>query len=191
MLSQLDLFLSYNWGKDELGRDNGARVSKINEELKKRGYRTLLDQDWLTGSMSWGMGGGIVQATGVIIFITKTYHDKVNGEVAYDNSKWEFHYALKEKTISKTVAVVMEKGMSDTSKWKGAIGMALAGLLYVDMSGELNEENYLNQRMKHLQNILYSAEIKPSNIVKLNNSNLQPPRGIFCFCFIFLYCIEP
>jgi repressor of nif and glnA expression len=42
-------FLTHDWGRDELGRDNHARVSFVNGELKKRGYSTWFDSDKMTG----------------------------------------------------------------------------------------------------------------------------------------------
>ena len=111
MSHQTDVFLSHNWGKDELGRDNHVRVSKINEELKKRGYRTWFDEERMKGHIINRMAEGIEQTTGVIVFITKNYLDKVTGETANDNCRREFDYAVRTRTSSKMVAVVMEQDL--------------------------------------------------------------------------------
>ena len=185
MSYQTDVFLSHNWGKDELGRDNHVRVSKINEELKKRGYRTWFDEERIKGHIVNRMADGIEQTKGVIVFITKKYHDKVTGDTANDNCRREFDYAVRTRTSSKMVAVVMEQDLCDTIKWKRSIGMDLGGKMFINKSGELNDKNYLNQKMKLLQNELQFMGIEPSNNVKWNDANLQPPTGIFCFSFSF------
>ena len=63
--------------------------------------------------------------------------------------------------------------------------MDLGGKMFINMSDELNEKNYLNQKMKLLQEEPQFMGIEPSNTVKWNDANLQPPRGIFCFYFYF------
>ena len=111
MSHQTDVFLSHNWGKDELGCDNHVRVLKINEELKKRGYRTWFDEERMKGHIVNRMAEGIKQTTGIIVFITKKYHDKVTGGTANDNCRREFDYAVRTRTSSKMVAVVMEQDL--------------------------------------------------------------------------------
>ena len=133
------------------------------------------------------MAAGIEQTTGVIVFITKKCHDKVSGETANDNCRWQFDYAVRTRTSLKMVAVLMEQDMCDTQKWKGSIGIDLGGKMFVNMSGELNEKNYLNQKMKLLQEELQFMGIEPPNTIKQNDANLQPPIGIFYI--FFLYCI--
>ena len=185
MSHQTDVFLSHNWGEDQFGRDNHARVSKINEELKKGGYQTWFDEECMKGHITDRMAEGIEQTKGVIVFITKKYHDKVTGKKDNDNCKREFNYAVRKRTSSKMVAVVMEQDLCDTTKWEGAIGFDLGGKMFIDMSGELNEKNYLNQKMKLLKEELRFMGIEPSNTVKWNNAIAQPTAGIFCFCFSF------
>lgn len=45
MTHNTDRFLTHNWRKDELDRNNHDRVSTINEELKILGYQTWLDEE--------------------------------------------------------------------------------------------------------------------------------------------------
>ena len=158
-----DTFLSYNWGKDESGRDNRERVSIINKELQKMGYQTWFDAECMSGGMVEKMSEGIEQTKGVIVFITRRYHDKVNSMNASDNCQLEFNYASRKKTRLKMVAVVMESCMRDTSRWTGPIGIHLGGEIYVDMSGELKNKIELNEQMKVLQNELKSKGIQPSS----------------------------
>ena len=169
-----DVFLSHNWGKDETGHDNHERVSLINKELQKMGYQTWFDAECMSGGIVERMSQGIEQTKGVIVFITRRYHDKVNSMNASDNCQLEFNYASRKKTRLKMVAVVMESCMRDTSRWTGSIGMHLGGELYVDMSGDLKNRTYLNEQRKVLQK-------------ELQSRGIQPTLGILCSCFIFQY----
>ena len=56
-----DIFLSYNWGEDESGRDNHERVSLINRELQKMGYQTWFDVEDMRGGVVQKMSQGIEQ----------------------------------------------------------------------------------------------------------------------------------
>eukprot|EP01031_Cornospumella_fuschlensis_P042508 gene42508-51933_t len=50
-----DCFLTHDWGKDELGRDNHARVGKLNALLKAKGFRTWFDEDRMRGDIQQQM----------------------------------------------------------------------------------------------------------------------------------------
>ena len=55
------------------------------------------------------MAQGVDKTEGVIVFITQKFHKKVNNKNARDSYQKEFMYALRKKTRSKIVPVVMEK----------------------------------------------------------------------------------
>ena len=164
MTQATDLFLSHNWGEDESGRDNHYRVSLINKELKELGYTTWLDEEHITGGIADDMSQGIEQTKGVIVFVTQRYNEKVTGKDTGDNCQLEFNYASRRKTRSKIVAVVMEECMLDTIKWTGVVGMHLGGDIYVDMSGDLDSETYLSEKMKDLENKLRAKGIEPGTL---------------------------
>lgn len=186
MTHNTDRFLTHNWRKDELDRNNHDRVSTINEELKNLGYQTWFDEERMRGDIVNQMADGIEGTQGVIVFVTKKYLDKVTGQRANDNCRLEFDYAARTKTSEKMIAVVMEKDMRDTSKWKRSVGIILGGKMFIDMSGEFNEKNYLNQKMKYLQKELEFMGIKPSITADNKNKREQPPTGIFVFfCLSF------
>ena len=161
MATGTDVFLSHNWGSDESGRDNHQRVSVINKELLQRGYKTWFDEDKMTGNIDEKMAKGIKQTEGVIVFLTRKYHDKVNSNNARDNCKKEFLYASEKKTRLKMVPVVMEKCMLDTNTWNGLVGFNLCREMYVSMSGNLEDTTYLNQQTNILQKELLSKGIQP------------------------------
>ena len=154
------VFLSHNWGKADSGRDNHYRVSLINKELKKIGYQTWFDADRMTGDIVKQMSRGIEETKGVLVFITRQYLDKVTGEDSSDNCKLEFEYATRNKTSSKMIAVIMEKSMSNSREWTGSVGMHLGGKIYVDMTGDLEDEAYLSKQMEILQREIQSIGIQ-------------------------------
>ena len=166
MSARTDVFLSHDWGKDEYGRDNHQRVSLINDELKARGYITWFDEEKLAGNIDVEMAQGIEQTEGVIAFITRRYYEKVNGENARDNCQKEFQHASEIKTRAKIVPVVMEESMRDATPWKGLVGINIGKEMYVDMSDDIENKAYLNQKMELL-------------LRQLQSKGIQPVQGIF------------
>ena len=156
-----DVFLSHDWGKDELGRSNHYRIGLINKGLKELGYQTWFDDECMEDHIGENMSQGIEQSKGVTAFITRRYHDKVNSKNYKDNCKIEFDYASRTQTSSKMLAFVMEKSMLDTNSWKGLVGSHLGGHMYVDMSGDLENKTYFSQQLKDLQRRLQSKGIQP------------------------------
>ena len=170
-----DVFLSYNWGKDESGRDNKYRVSLVNMKLKELGYNTWVDTERVSGDIKQKMSQGIEQSEGVIVFITRKYYEKVNGEDAGDNCQLEFNYASIKKTKSKMIAVVMDKCMCDAKSWTGLVGLHLSGEKYVDLTGDLEHRTYLSNQIKVLQN-----ELESKGVIQL--------PGNLCSYFTFQCC---
>ena len=160
----VQVFLSHDWGEDE---NNHERVALINKELQKIGYQTWFDVERITDGIAKQVSEGIEQAEGVIVFITRRYHEKVNSG-GKDNCHLEFEYASRKKTKLKMVAVIMEKCMHDTEEWIGLIGLHLGGQKFLDMSGDFKNRAYLSKQMKALDEILQSKGIKPL---------LQPKRS--------------
>lgn len=167
-----DVFLSHNWGEDELGRDNHYRVSLINKELKAIGFKTWFDEERLTGEIETKISKGIEQTKGVIVFITRKYLKKVASENCGDYCRLEFQYASRKKTNKYMVPVIMENCNRDTKEWNGLIGLHLGGNMYVDMSEELSNKKYFSRQMENLQ-----KQLEPMGIKTLT--------GILCFDVYF------
>ena len=135
-------FLTHDWGRDGSGRDNHGRVSRVNDLLKRKGIRTWFDEERISGDIVEAMTKGIDDSSTVVVFITKKYHDKVNGDNKGDNCKKEFMYAERRKTSAFMIPVVMEEAsgnhaaMRAPTGWTGPLGMALGGELYVDLAGD-------------------------------------------------------
>ena len=129
-----DCFLTHDWGTDEHGRSNHARVSAMNKALQARGLRTWFDEEEMEGRVRQVMSDGIDSTQCVIVFVTERYIDKVAGkgvEKSKDNCLYEFSYSVRIKGPHKMIAVVMEDRCKDTSSWHGQVGGDLGGSLYV------------------------------------------------------------
>lgn len=63
--SATDVFLTHDWGIDELERGNHERVSRLNTALKKKGLSTWFDEDKMEGFIQEKMTEGITQFTNI------------------------------------------------------------------------------------------------------------------------------
>ena len=102
----------------------------------------------------------------------------MNGNNAADNCRLEFMHAARVKTSTNIIVVVMENRMLDTNKWKGVIGMYLAGKLYVDLSEDLNDIDLIKERMRMLCNELKGIGIVPA-IEGKHNISIQNNMFLF------------
>lgn len=175
-----DVFLSHDWGKDHL---NHLRVRLIDQKLQELGYKTWFDEKDMKGEIHKAMAGGIEHTKCVIVFITKNYYAKVTGMNGNDNCKLEFDYAASKKTKSNMIAVVMESDMCDTRKWTGSVGIHLCNKIYIDMSGDLNDQTYLREKINQLKKELENMGIQPMNSPIRENISSQQLPGIFNFIF--------
>ena len=50
-MTSTDVFLTHDWGTDELGRDNHSRVAEVNTALKAAGLTTWFDSEKMTGTL--------------------------------------------------------------------------------------------------------------------------------------------
>jgi hypothetical protein len=105
--SATDVFLSHDWGMDELGRSNHERVVRIAEHLKQAGLRVWLDQERMEGDIYQRMVEGIESSRLTLIFVTEAYLYKIAGKGGAgdkDNCLFEFDYAVRSKGRSKMLA---------------------------------------------------------------------------------------
>jgi len=147
--SNPSVFLTHTWVKDELNRDNHSRVATVNKLLKAHGFKTWFDEDKMEGHIDQRMAEGINDSDVILVFITKTYMEKLNTE-GHDNCKKEFTYAIIQN--KKMIPIVMESCMRNHKEWIGILGVNLAGDLYVDMSETDSEYNItaLIERLKRI-----------------------------------------
>ena len=59
----------------------------------------------------------------------------------------EFNHAVRVLKTSNILPIVMDSSMSKTSDWKGAIGFHLGNKLYVNMTGNVNDPTYLEDKV--------------------------------------------
>ena len=123
-------FLTHTWVKDELGRRNHDRVTKIFDGLKRKGLNNWFDGEKMQDDVVQQMIGGIDDSSCIVVFLTKAYIEKVASGNPADNCFKEFSYANRTKTSAKMIAVPMEPCCLDPANWTGVIQMELGGLLY-------------------------------------------------------------
>ena len=192
MTNTTDVFLSHNWGTDEVGRDNHERVALINKALIKLGYCTWFDEEVLSGDIVDQITKGIEQTKCVIVFMTQKYLEKVNGGNATDFCQIEFCHASNVKTKDKMVAVIMEPCMSG-GEWIGRVGLYLNRKMFIDMSDNVKDENYLMEKMKSLQKELRAMGIQPTSVANNYVTTKENQSGTldFTFCFVpQFHCID-
>ena len=192
MTNTTDVFLSHNWGTDEVGRDNHERVALINKALIKLGYCTWFDEEVLSGDIVDQITKGIEQTKCVIVFMTQKYLEKVNGGNATDFCQIEFCPASNVKTKDKMVAVIMEPCMTG-GEWIGRVGLYLNRKMFIDMSDNVKDENYLMEKMKSLQKELRAMGIQPTSVANNYVTTKENQSGTldFTFCFVpQFHCID-
>ena len=79
------------------------------------------------------------------------------------------------------IAVVMERDMLDTSQWIRSIGVHLCNKIYIDMTRDLNNQNYLSEQINCLSGHLQKMGIQPKN--STNRENIYKVFFIFTFLF--------
>jgi hypothetical protein len=136
MIYKTDVFLTHDWGEDELGRSNHERVSKVNKYLQSRGIHTWFDEERMNGNIRDKMADGIEHTRLVLAFITEKYRNKVNSNNAADNCYFEFNYATLERTGNYMIPIVMEPKMKNSRDWKGRLGAELGSHLYIDLTSD-------------------------------------------------------
>ena len=126
------VFLTHNWADG-----NHERVAGVNRGLQSRDVVTWFDSDRMTGNVRRTMTDGIEHTQCVMVFITRVYRDKVNGDGdgGRDNCQYEFNHAVEQLGPRRMIPVVMEAEMRNPREWKGVLGAALGTMLYVDMVG--------------------------------------------------------
>ena len=72
-------FLTHDWGTDEKGRDNHARVAAVHTALTAAGLRCWFDEEQMQGDINSKMTSGIDNSAVVVAFITSRYTTKVSG----------------------------------------------------------------------------------------------------------------
>ena len=120
---EYDVFLTHDWGVDELQRPNHTRVSALNKKLVSLGVKTWFDEERLHGRIDREMALGVDRSKKVVVCITERYEIKVNS-AKDDNCAKEFLYASAHRKPNNMIAVVMEPRMTNR-KWNGVLGVNL------------------------------------------------------------------
>ena len=117
---KFDLFLSYDSNLDEV---YSSHIADIRANLEAKGLRVWFDNKHDIGEeLRIQVAKAIDNSSVVVIIVTASYLQNVNGDNPKDRCRLEFEYASKWKPISNIVPVVIEAKVSDKRIWDGAIG---------------------------------------------------------------------
>eukprot|EP01031_Cornospumella_fuschlensis_P050547 gene50547-61833_t len=90
-----DTFLSHDFGTDCYGRNIHQRVQAINSALKAKGLLTWLDEQLPRPDLIVShVCKGIDRSRSMVLFLTRSYIDKVMSNGTTDNCALEFTYTL-------------------------------------------------------------------------------------------------
>lgn len=137
-----DCFISHNWGKDQLGRNNHDRAVRLARELSAKGVRCWLDQEEMTGDIGRSMSEGIEKSRHCLVLLTQSYMTKVQGHGPNgddDNCKFEYDLACLRVGAQRMLPVVMEPDCKNPATWAGKVGGKLGTKLYTNCSSDAPE----------------------------------------------------
>ena len=104
----------------------------------------------MIGEIRQKMVEGIENSDVIVVFVTETYRDKVNQPDGRDNCRFEFNHAFEQKGSKFMIPVVMEPCMRNAREWKGLLGAALSGHLYIDFSSAFTDDAIFDAKVKEL-----------------------------------------
>lgn len=146
------IFLSYNWGEDELHRDNKARVKEIHDRLQSLGWSVWLDMNGITvGSIDALIIDAIEQCDVFVVCLTNKYMEKVQKALANprnrDSCAKEWSYAMARKKIIQPL--ILEPSLLNPYDWPGGVVTAhLANNVWVNgTADDMNFIQELNMRL--------------------------------------------
>ena len=150
-----DCFLSYDWGVDEDGKDNRARVFRVNDWLKANGimtwYHTGMNRSEQTVEAT---EQGISNSSLVLIFLTSGYIRRANThDTVKDICRKEFVYSDLHKTPARILPIVMDSYSLDESNWVGPL-QSIVGRPFVDLSDALDDQHFQDSMQRLLREIL-------------------------------------
>ena len=88
-------------------------------------------------------------------------------------SQLEFNYAARRKTASKMIPVVMEDRVRNTGTWDGEVGLVLGGRLYVDMCGDVWDDDYAENCIDDLYSKIIKIIKTPIKGLSTDPSSIQ------------------
>eukprot|EP00924_Labyrinthula_sp_SR-Ha-C_P006156 snap_masked-scaffold_54-processed-gene-1.60-mRNA-1 protein AED:1.00 eAED:1.00 QI:0/-1/0/0/-1/1/1/0/809 len=146
---QFDGFLSHAWGPAKNGGfPDHARVKKLHQDLKEKGIKTWFDDINMKNNILLDMSSGIMRSKFVLIFLTKSYLDRV---ISWTNVQFEFNIISSLKP-EKVILIKFEANILDSEEWKFSpvLGKYKSSEMF-DLTLEDNWEEELNKLEAHMR----------------------------------------
>ncbi len=131
------MFLSHDWGIDDR---NHPRVKYISDALRMRGFISWIDDERLVNVVDERIVDGMDHTEVLLLFLTENYQRKVNGQNSQDYCQREFLYGMCKLRKERTIVVVLDSSLTDTSRWTGLLRFNLTGVLYQNLSNVFRED---------------------------------------------------
>lgn len=168
-----DCFLSHDEGKDSSGRSIIERVQKMNLALKARGLMTWMGERGTGQQVVQQVCSGIDKSRCMVAFLTKSYIERVAKNSPTDNCSLEFNYNLRRKHPHNIIPVVMEREITDATKWPGPIGLVLGDIPFVNYV----DDTQFDAAVEHLYQCVIKFSKAPEHFFApenaINNSILS------------------
>jgi hypothetical protein len=174
------VYLSYASGFSEIDRYVRSRVTRINELLQRRGFRTWFDVEQVSAgsNVRRTISDGMSRASCILAFISETYERKVNsgGGGAGDDCFYEFTLASLQHS-GRIIPLIMEDGLLNTRNWsRGRLFEELGDVMFVSLcdNEDTLSERGLNDLIKSLVRFSGSAPAVPPVLPVIRMRPLAP-----------------
>ncbi|ETW05469.1 hypothetical protein H310_03232 [Aphanomyces invadans] len=108
--SDYQAYFSYVVGPDENGHPIKDRVGAIHAALISKGVVVWFDSEKAVSSPKL-IDQGLLHSSVVVVFLTRSYMNQVNGDGVLASCQYEFTMALRHQTMSHMVFCVLEEDM--------------------------------------------------------------------------------
>jgi len=86
----------------------------------------------------------------MVCFFTKSYFDKVTGNVPTEHCALEFNFTLSKKHPDFIIPVVMEEQLLNQAAWPGNIGMALGSTSFLNFVDDNNFDQKIDELYRRI-----------------------------------------
>lgn len=156
-LYQFDCFMSHDW-KGNNGKEHEL-VKQINSFLtEEKSLVTWFDEKEMKDDINSAMADGIDGSKLVVVFVTKEYMEKINGNNNNDNCKREYGYAIQKKNgVAGVIFVAMDEFSRNPTNWTGKFLFMAGSPLFIDLSPALGNGV---ERKKNLEGLFQKIKEK-------------------------------
>jgi hypothetical protein len=171
-LSQIsDCYFCFDAGTDGYGQRNRNRVNYINDMLRSRGLSTSMLNERSNGPLTMNhLCSSIDKSRSVLLFLTRSYFNRVIGEDPNDYNKVQFNYAIRSKKIDQIIPIIMEEEVLNANSWPNYLYRALKEFALVNFSQDDDIQATFEQFYQRIDTVVRRERSIPiaNNVQKSN-----------------------